>query len=331
MKDIEKLPIDTDFDSENLPKELTISSDMVNINSIKLPDDLFDINTPYSNIGLLELFLPVIVVQNQKKNYTIVDGCKRYMHYRKTGKNNIDCKIIQTPLTEFSSGLLRIAINKNRPQHLREKHTIFAWLKNRCTKDNFEVIANKAGFSLKDIEQLTQILLFEDQVKEAVLSGSLYPALAKDFQIFSPKDQISFLYILKNLSLSFQTQREFIEWLPEIAYINNTTITKILEKPQIQETVYSTNLNAPQKIEKIRSLLYDQKFPRLSDALKIWKKYAAELNPDPSFIKFIRDPYFEKNLFEMNISITDPKKAVNIFKKLNKISLNKWQKLIYPL
>lgn len=331
MNDIEKLQLNTDFMFKDIPEELSLSFKMVDVNTLVFPDDLFDQETSCPENDLFDSFLPVIAVPNKNNAYTIIDGCKRYMNCLENRRKKISCRIIQTQLSNFTSGLLRIALNQNRPLHLREKFTVLSWLKKNCTKDTFESTAHKAGFSSKDIEQLTCLFSCEDYIKEALFNGSLDLSLVNSLQVLSGEDQICFLETFKNLKLSFQAQREFLEWLPEIAYVRNLTARNILEEPVVKETIENKTMNAPQQIQKIRTFLYTQKFPRLSNAQKIWKKHATALNPNPACIKFVPNPYFEKDILEVKISITNSQNAVNIFKKLAKISSDEWQKLIYPL
>lgn len=331
MNDLKKLPINTENSFDELPQEVSVSFDLIDSDLLVVPDELFDQETPGVENTVFDSLLPFIVLPNNSNTYTIVDGCKRYLQWQRGKHEKISCTIIHTPLTGFEAGLLRIALNQNRPQHLREKFLILSWLKKNCKKDAFESTAHKAGFSPKDIVQLTPLLSCDTSIKEALFEGSLDVSHIKYFQVLTYEDQVCFLKTFKNLRLSLQTQREFLEWLPEIAYVKNITVSAILAESQIQETLENKVLNAPQKIDKIRSLLYFQKFPQLSDAQNIWMKHAAALNPDPSCVNFVPNPYFEKNQLEVHISITNAQNAVSIFDKLATISLDEWQKFIYPL
>lgn len=331
MKGSEELQISIGNIIKELPQKISLSFKVVNSNSLLFPKDLFDPEVPLPEEGLFDSFLPVIVRPDNNDSFTIIDGCKRYLRFKKGGQKKISCNIIQTPLNEFASGLLRIALNRNRPQNLRERILFLFWLKNNCTKVTFRPNAHKAGFSPKDIEQLTPVFSLDNHIKEALFDSSPDLSLVKYFQVLTHEDQLCFLKTFKGLMLSLQTQREFLEWLPEIACNEKKTVSEILSETQIKNTIKNIKLNDPQRIQKIHSYLYERKFPRLVDAQNIWKKHAAALNPDPACVTFVPSSYFEKNLFEIKISITNSLSAVNIFKELVKVSSDEWQKLIYPL
>ena len=330
MKDSEELQISTGNIFKELPENVSLSPKIIDITNLTLPQGLFDPETPLPEGDLLDSFLPVIV-RPDNNTFTIIDGCKRYLRHTKNKQSKISCNVIQTKLDNYTSGLLRIAFNRSRSRPLREKILFLSWLQNNCIKETFEPTAQNAGFSPKDIELMTPILSCDAHIKEALFNGSLDISLVTHFQVLTREDQTCFLKVFKNMKLSLQTQREFLEWLPEIAYNENTTVCEILSETQITTILEDAKLNDPQRIQKIHSYLYEKKFPRLSDARNIWKKQAAALNPDPSCVTFVPNPYFEKNLLEIKISVTNSRGAATIFKKLANVSPGEWQTLIYPL
>lgn len=330
MKDSEELQISTGNIFKELQKKVSLSFKIIGIDNLSLPQGLFDPERPFPEGSLLDSFLPVIV-RPDNNTFVIIDGCKRYLRHKKNKQGKISCNVIHTELDEFASGLLRIALNRGRPQALQEKILFLSWLKNSCTKEIFKPTAQNAGFSPKDIELMTPALSCDNHIKEALFNGSLDISLVAHFQVLTHEDQKCFFKTFKNMKLSLQTQRELLEWLPEIACNENKTVSDILSETQITTILEDAKLNDPQRIQKIHSYLYARKFPRLSDARNIWKKQAAALNPDPSCVTFVPNPYFEKNILEIKISITNSQSTATIFKKLSKVSTDEWQTLIYPL
>jgi len=304
MKDSEELQISTGNIFEELPEKISLSHKIIDIAKLTLPHGLFDPETPLPEEDLLDSFLPVTVLPGNH-HFTIVDGCKRYLRQKQNKQGKISCGVIQTELDEFTGGLLRIALNRSRPRTLQEKILFLSWLKNNCTEETFVPAAQNAGFSPKDIELMTPVLSCDSHVKEALFNGSLDISLVTYFQVLSHEDQKYYLKTFKNLKLSLQTQREFLEWLPEIACIENKEVRDILSEKKITNILEDAKLNDPQRIQKIHSSLYEKKFPRFSDAMRIWKKQAAALNPEPSCVSFVPSPYFEKNLLEIKITVTN--------------------------
>ena len=330
MKGSEELQISTGNIFNELPKKVSLSPKIIDITNLTLPQGLFVPEMQLPEEDLLDSFLPVIV-RPDNNTFTIIDGCKRYLRLKKTGESSILCNVIHTELDTLTTGLLRLALNNNRSQTLQEKILFLSWLKNNCIKETFEPTAQNAGFTPKDIELMTPVLSCDSHIKEALFNESLDITMVTYFQVFTHKDQKFFINTFKNMRLSLQTQREFLEWLPEIACNENKTVSDILSEKQITSILEDTKLNDPQRIQKIHSYLHAKKFPRFSDAMSTWKKQAAALNPDPSCVTFIPNPYFEKNHLEIKISVTNSQSVATIFKKLAQVSTEEWQTLIYPL
>ncbi len=330
MNDSKTLQIPLESLFEELPKELSCSVKYINVSNITGPHSFCDPNKPLPEKATLEPFIPIIVQSNDNDNYTIIDGYKRYLSFYNRPGKTITCMCIQTPLSEFAAGLLRIAFNSSRPGPLQEKCCILQWLQNQCREDIFESTAQKAGFSPKETEQVLKLLQCENHIQEAVFNGFLDISVISLFTVLSTDDQHSFQTRFKDYKLSMQTQRELLEWLPEIAYSKDTTVRDILADPHIRNTLKEPAQNAPQKIEQVRAYLYAQKFPRLSKARSTWETLAKTLNPDPSCVTFTPQPYFEKNRLDVSISLTDAQKGQKILTALAAIPQKDWQKLIYP-
>ncbi len=330
MSDSEKLQIHIKSLFEELPEALTCSVEPVNCSRIIEPRALFEPDAQAPELTDLEPFIPIIVVPDDNGTYSIVDGYKRYLFYRNSNYEALTCTCIQTPLNEFEAGLLRIVLNSSRPRPLREKCQVLQWLQKQCAKDAFESTTRKAGFSPKEIEQIVPLLQSESHIQEAVFNGTIEISLIGSFKVLSSDDQRSFLNTFNKLKLSVQTQRELLEWLPEIAYTSNTTVRTILEDEDIRQVLGNTTRNAPQKIDQIRAFIYARKFPRLSEARTVWESQAKACNPDPGSVTFTPQLFFEENKLEVAVSLTDAQKAADIFKKLAAISPVDWQKLMYP-
>ena len=331
MNGTKELLINTGNVFKELPDRISLCFEIVDIAALQLPQGLFDPEAAPSAPGFSDAFLPVIVFPDHNKAFTVIDGCKRYRCLKNKGVQAISCGVISTPLNAFSSGLLRIILNKSGDRHIREKYFFLSWLKQHCAPESFEVYAQTSGFSQKDINQLIPVLSCEPEIIHALFEERLDISLVKNILCLSAEDRICYLNTFKNLKLSLQTQKEFLDWLPEIAYTENKTVRELLSEPQITEIACSNSLNPPQKIEKIRSVIYTRKFPRLSKTQNIWKNRARALNPDSACVSFEPDPFFEKNRLEIKTVINDPDKAVYVFNKLSKITSEEWDGLIYPL
>jgi len=331
MNDIRELQISTGNLFKELPDTVSLKYEIAGIDRLQVIGELYDPLAASYEPDYCDHFMPITVIPAGNGSFSIVDGCKRYQNLKKSGVTRVSCGIITTPLDGFSAGLLRIVLNRGRSRDIREKILFLSWLKTHCREESFSLYAAGAGFSPKDINQLIPVLTSEQDIVDALAKGVLDISLVKNILCLSADDRAGFFTTFKNLKLSVQAQREFLDWLPEIAYTENKTVREILSDKHITDSIDTTALNAPQKIDKIRSKLYGRKFPRLSAAQAVWKKMARELNPDPGCVTFEPDPFFEKNRLEIKTIISDSAAAVAVFGKLAKITAEEWDGLIHPV
>ena len=134
----------------------------------------------------------------------------------------------------------------------------------------------------------------------------------------------------EKISFTRQTQREIAEWVPEIAYRENTAVKDILEGENILAILHSEKLNNPQKSQKIRDELYKKRFPVFSQMQTKWKKAAAAVNPDSSKVQFIPSPGFEKRRLEIKVTVENGEEARKLFNSLAQIDISKWDEIIFP-
>jgi hypothetical protein len=176
-----------------------------------------------------------------------------------------------------------------------------------------------------------ELLSSPADVRNAVFENRLHAHNAADFRLLSEKDRNNFLEIFKGLGLSLQTEREFIQWMPEIACAQKSSVKDFSGFKEIETIINDTTLNAPQKIQKISSLLRSLRFPRFDNAGKNWDKLAREVNPDASKVNFIASPFFEKNRLEVRLVFSRSQEVLETLKKLSAIPETAWSRLINPL
>jgi len=186
------------------------------------------------------------------------------------------------------------------------------------------------GMSDQEKATLAPLMSAGKPMIEAVAGGKLHPGVLTMFLLLSPSDRSAFLKTFSAAQLSFQTQREFLEWLSEIAYSESVSVGSILKDKKILDILNNKKLNWPQRIPRIRDILYHRRFPRLATLEKKWKKLATHSNPMLSNVQFSPSPAFEKNKLEIRINLTEPETATEIFTKLAQVPQETWKNLIYP-
>ena len=307
----------------------------LSVQELALPERLFDEKTPLHSGTVIDNIWPIIVTKTENcDGYVIVDGCKRFLALKKTNVKEYRCVVMSKVLDLKSTGLLRIALNTGRPMHIREKLSFFKWLLENYSGKLCENLLAEAGLLSFELKPLTACA---EDIIDSVAEERINIRNAEDFSLLDKQDRMGFLELFRDMKLSQQTQHEFLEWLPEIAFSRAVSASDLLRSKEITGLMNEATLNAPQKIEAVRDLLHSWKYPAYSGALKTWKQAAAATsravaeNEPSSRVVFMPSPAFEKNRLEIRISIGHARAAKEVFEGLSKIPQSTWAKLIYPV
>jgi hypothetical protein len=308
------------------------------VKELTIPRELFDDKMVVYAALPLDSLLPVIVARDEETGaYTIVDGCKRFKRFVENNQEACACAVFDGVLDKKNIGFLRIFLNQKRPMSIRESVCFYQWLTSNCQENEKETTMDYFGFTSAIRSELESVATSADSVVDAIDEGRLALRAAPDFCLLSSQDQAAFLDAFRGIDLSLQTQREFLEWLPEIAYSKKLTVSELLQLEDMHKKIHDKILNNPQKIEAIRMLLHSWKFPFYDETLKKWKKLASltskeVLENEPSSkVVFLPSPAFEMNKLEIRITINHAPAAKEIFQKLSDVPQKTWSQLIYPV
>lgn len=298
------------------------------VEKIVVPDQLFDVEC--CNNKAEQVYFPLVVVPDGDL-YRIIDGCKRFVGLSKKNVSTCICYVINQAYCEKNAGLLRIQLNKSRRFELREKIVLSCWLKGKFDKDQYDSALLELGINKHEKQNIELLQNASSKIVMAVETGKLDIGLVADFFVLDKNDAEAVLEFFMEFSFTRQAQKELLEWLPELAYRNKCSVKTILENGEIVKISENEALNAPQKMDKIRNLIFTMRFPNLVSARENWKKLEKQVNPDPLRVQFKPSEAFEKNRLEIKITASDSKKLKETIGKLNLLDENTWRTLIYPL
>jgi hypothetical protein len=305
---------------------ITFSS--IAIGKLLLPENLFDqsdFNVQKNSLSLI----PLIVYETQGK-YQIIDGCKRYLQAIKNNQLECICSILSPAPDQKEAALLRIAQNRNRSLSLNEKLLYLEWLRINLTGNEYSEIAASLPITSSERHDMEKVIPLPDHISISLKKGQIDLNVIPELLLLDQNDQNSILKFFSLLQFSRSSQRELIEWVPEIAFRDKTTVPLVINSAEIMEIIANSSTNQPQKMQKIRDLLYRRRFPTLTKLKDQWIDLARKTNPDPSRIQLIPSEAFEKNRLEIKITISSADEILSIFEKLKNIPSDLWKKLIYP-
>jgi len=169
-----------------------------------------------------------------------------------------------------------------------------------------------------------------ESVQELVDSGALKAMLAGAFTHLSPEARDGIGALLQCARFSLQTQRELIEWLPEIACAEGCTVREVLLCPEADAVRDPRAPNRPQAIEKLRGALRTRRFPRLEAMRKHWEQDVRSANPDPGRVAFVAPEAFERDGVEVRLAIADEHEAARLLRGLSAIPPELWRRITCP-
>ncbi|KMQ52092.1 hypothetical protein CHISP_1081 [Chitinispirillum alkaliphilum] len=225
---------------------------------------------------------------------------------------------------------MRILFNSSRPRTLEEKINITKWLKNNRPESDYLMLTQTAGISSRERYECELLIQMEQSVIGLIRDGHLDSSLAQDFSSLPQDQKTSIKHLFTSLPFTRQNQRELLQWLPELSCRENRSIEEILRSEQIETLLTDQVINAPQKVQKLRAVLYQRRFPIFSSMEQSWKSRVKQINPMPSNVQFTPSPGFEKKGLEIRITLNDAKKAEKLFSELGKVSAEEWDYLILP-
>lgn len=264
-------------------------------------------------------------------HYWVIDGAQRIDNLRARGEKEVSVVLLNPPVDSLRAGLLRISLNRFRPQSLPEQVLFLTWLSNCAKITDPDLVSILLGISVQEQRLLLPLIGAGAEIVAAVEEGSLDLARVRDFLLLDGSSQESLLRLVQQFKLSSQTQREFLEWLPEIAQVQGGCVRSVLQSDKVRSIVEDATLNGPQKIQRLREHLFALRFPHFSRTLERWTSVAVRANPIPQAVRFEPSPGFEKRRMVIHATVDSPEGAQKIVQGLGSIPPETWRVLIDPI
>jgi hypothetical protein len=302
----------------------------VPLSRLVVPDDLFC--KPCSNLTPLPGLSPLIVCPLASGKLLVLDGCKRFVSFKEQSHTHCACGILPAEITELQQAIFRVIMYRSRPFTLQEQYCLVQWFKNSDVPErDLDILAACMSLDAKTLKVVQVLALCGTQVREAVFEGRIHEENAMNFNSMVGNDRRAFLALSAELRLSQQTEREFLDWLPEIAYARKKSVAEILESVELEKARTGRILNPPQKIQKIRDLIHGMRFPEYAGVLREWEKTARKTFAGMSKVMVVPSQYFEKSRLEVRVLVSSPEDAATVFEKLAAVPQSAWRSLIDPM
>lgn len=250
---------------------------------------------------------PPLAIADSDKTFVIVSGARRIEFIRRSiGASQIDCMVIDKDAPpSFILNLVLADQSSAFELSLAEKAR-FIEIASRLLKKE-EVAATFLGkLQLKKgrstIPNLLDILRQDGKIIKEIHAGRIQERMVSEIlSLPEEADRLALVQLFINLGMGNSKQKRFFNLIRDIAFRNGSSISSFLQKKEITEILDHKDMNIPQKIHHLGSLLQHEINPTSSLAEVAFAKQVNSLNL-PANHSISHSPSFEKN--DITLSIT---------------------------
>ena len=126
-----------------------------------------------------------------------------------------------------------------------------------------------------------RLLQLEDSLQEMVHTLFLSEAMALELLKLETEDRQRLAALFRTFGMGGGKQKRFYSLIRDIARRNATSIAAILDQPPIRDILLHQEMNQPQKVHAMLTVLQQLASPSLSAAEELFRQRAAALDPPP--------------------------------------------------
>ncbi len=273
--------------------------------------DIELLKTSIASCGLLQP--PCLWRPGPEAGWIIVCGCLRVQAVRSLGLQELSAWVCDPDAAQ--ADLLARALHDNLAHRLfnpvEKAHALERLC--ACVPHN-EVIAQwlpRLGLtpSARTLERSLRLGLLEQEVRAALIAGSLTEASAQRLYSYSAGDRRAVFALMQQLHLSAGKQAELLEYLEDLARRDMLALREAAADPDLMQICADERLNRVQKTEQVRRILRLRRLPRLCAAEDRFAAALKELHLDAG-IRLMPPPNFEGRTCRAEIAFTSPAELI---------------------
>lgn len=300
----------------------------VSLSQIDTSDQTFRIttNSDYANLthsirqmGLLQP--PVLVPKGE--GFIVVCGFRRIAACQSLSFVDIPARIDHERLPGIAHAQMAIADNAfQRPLNIVEQSRALALIR-RFTPDaaDWQAVAELVGLptSRTAMQRLLPIADMPESLQMAIVGGSIALPVAIAITKLEHDDGNALSSLLQRINTGLNNQRELLELIVETAIIKEMAISRLLEQNNIASIFTGDDTPMPQKVQRLRQVLKQMRYPELSNAEDAFRQAFKALNIDPA-IQLQPPRFFEGQTFRLSLSIRSGQQLKCLLTDLDKIA-----------
>lgn len=261
-----------------------------------------DISFLAGSIKKLGLITPLLL-KPVKKKFVIISGFNRVKALLQINEMKAPAYIIDDNTNDYQCLLLAITrLSFKRP--MTHSELILSLQRLLVYIDKKEIIEiSPSVFNMQItgnfIDDLIQIASLPPLALDLIRSGNLSLKAAKKISFLNPESIEFFLHIFEKLKYSLSIQLEVIQNILEISGRDGASPAFLFKTLNMENHLDDGSIDAVTKAHKFRSLIFDMRFPLLSETRKRVSDKIAFANL-PKAIKIKPPEFFENRMYSVS-------------------------------
>ncbi|OGP54345.1 MAG: hypothetical protein A2Y65_02375 [Deltaproteobacteria bacterium RBG_13_52_11] len=272
-------------------------------------------------VGLLE---PLILRERTDETYQIVCGFKRAEALRRLAITEAEAIVYrQGELDDLQALLMTIGHNLTRRLNLVEKALALEKLLSFGVPEREVIDCYLPLFGLQPhmrmLRQVTALLGLERKMREYLAREAFSLSTAIHFLHLDKDGQKAILPLVEALRPGENRVREIISSLREISLRDRMPVSSLLARGDIVEVLGDLETPCPQRLERLRRIVKRMRFPLLAAKEQRFADYKQSISLPPQ-ISFLPPPFFEGEVFKMELRFKDFRAFRELVTRLHQIA-----------
>jgi hypothetical protein len=304
--------------------------EMIPLNQIELEDTQFlitflpELESLLTSVQLVGLLEPLLVQERDDGRYQLVCGFKRAEALRLLAVPEAEAFVYPPgALDDLQALMLQVGHNLTRPLNLLEKAQALDKLLTFGVTEREVIDRYLPLFGLQPnvriLKQITGLVGLERGLQEHLVKEGLSLSASVLCLTLDTEGQQAILPLLEALRPGENRVKEIISYLREISLRDGVPISSLLARGDIGEVLGDQETPRPQRIEHLRRVLKEMRFPRLTAMEDKFAVYKQSLSLPPQ-ISFHPPPFFEGEQFKMELRFKDLRELGELINRLRQIA-----------
>jgi ParB-like chromosome segregation protein Spo0J len=277
-----------------------------------------------SSIALVGLLEPLCVRERDDRRYQLICGFKRAETLHRLSISETEAFVYAAgELDDLHALLLTVGHNLTRPLNLVEKARALEKLRAFGVPEKELIDRYFPLFELQSNVRILKLVIgladLEQGLQEYLVRKNLSLSTSALFLHLDKEDQQAILPLLETLQPGENRVKEIISSLREISLRDGVSLPSLLARNDIAMIRSDQETQRPQRIEQLRRIVKEMRFPRLVEMEQKFAEYKRSLSLPPQ-ISFHPPPFFEGEEFRMELRFKDFKTFRELTTSLHQIS-----------